>query len=154
MGDRCYLTMKFRLADEARVKEVVSRYTDGFRWGERQVTDATVEIEELGANFAWYEERQELAEKGVAFIGEHAEGGEYSGYGFVSDGTEMVEMPMDREGHFVVPARWNADEQRVELDEDQRNLAEVFFRMRERVERLLSEDTASGVTANMEARTA
>ena len=78
MGDRCYLSLQGRLRDREEYEQEAGLVPDEAEAGRALSLEAVVRYECEEANYALYTELNELAKKGLVFVGSHGSG---SGYG-------------------------------------------------------------------------
>lgn len=123
MGDRCYLSMRVRRTDYERLE-----MAPVFGAIEEEHGD-TLTLSDDQANYGLYSAREEWANQGAVFEGQHSEGGEYSGAVFASDGKRSIDVPAI-EGRPVVEV--NSDGEVVEKDlEHAREYLDVLSRAKE-----------------------
>ncbi len=74
MGDRCSLYITFRKSDEPKFCSAL-----GENWYDavEQEEETWIEVSVEEANYAMYEDREELATAGLVFFGFHGSGGNY-----------------------------------------------------------------------------
>ena len=131
MGDRCDLKITYRRADEKEFAEVLG--PDWWNMVEDEdPTYRTVYMEQV--NYGMLRERQDLAAKGLCFLGEHGSGGDYCAARFVALDGDHVDVA-SCEGELVV---FLDDEGRV----TPRTLkaARRYLRLAEKARRLLGLD--------------
>ena len=93
MGDRCYFSMTILEQDKAAVDRIMFGDSSLQPWPEEEDNgDGTITLAEHEANYAYRDQRQELAEAGIAFEGYHGPGGEYSEGVFACFNREQVEV--------------------------------------------------------------
>jgi hypothetical protein len=99
MGDRAYLEMWVRAKDVGKVVEACEVYSE---FAEPEIVDGLGKLIDIESNYTKWDERAELAAKGVLFHGMHAAGDNYGPMVFVSDGERMWECDADCDGMPVV----------------------------------------------------
>ena len=104
MGDRCNLELTLRRTDLDRVNEVLNEPAGNKWWDEERSMSAEgiVELVCLEANWALFDEREQLAQAGIPFFGHHGEGDDYAGCLFASLDGEQIEVYTDRDGLICV----------------------------------------------------
>jgi len=86
MGDSCWMHMTFRRSDLRKITDILGPFD------QTSDLDGYVEGEINEINYGGLRERQEMAEAGIPFYGQHSAGGEYGEHGFVSFGGELVDV--------------------------------------------------------------
>ena len=129
MGDRCYLVLMCRAEDAEKIAEHLGGSVDD---------ETSVVVEE--ANYALFDEREELADQGYAFYGNHSTGSDYGHHVFAASEGEMIDIPCDYAGiNPVIPFYRNyVDDERAILD--QVDEATTYWKKVETVERLIQEE--------------
>lgn len=94
MGDRCYMTMMIHPDDLAKACDRLDELSCF------ELDRIEYEFDEV--NYGASEERQRLAESGVRFYGAHSAGGDYPGFDFYSDGSNVFEWPTDDHGGYAI----------------------------------------------------
>jgi len=99
MSDRCDLHITYCKEDEKQFAEVL-----GPDWWNMEEDEGpayrTVYLEQ--ANYGLLREREDLAAKGLCFLGEHGPGGEYCAARFVAMGGEHVDVASSEDQLIVV----------------------------------------------------
>lgn len=94
MGDRTWMRIIIRPADEAAITEVLG----GMEMRD-ELEDGSLLLDDSEMNYGAASARQLLAHRGVPFYGRHGEGGEYGGTAFASTGAGiMYEWQVDHDG--------------------------------------------------------
>lgn len=89
MGDRCWLSITYRKADESLFAEQL-----GENWYEEMSDegDSWREVFVSEANYGFYGEREALAKAGVCFFGFHTAGGDYPAAVFAAFNGEDADV--------------------------------------------------------------
>jgi hypothetical protein len=136
MGDRAYLRMTCRKQDEAVVDEALGGFSV-YEDDPNASPSDLLEIEIQEANYGLYDERCELAARGIPFYGFHSEGGSYDACQFVANDGEMIEVAyLSCSGDIAVPV----GEHGVPRGDEVLNV-QKFLRLLKEVKFLFGEDT-------------
>ena len=139
MGDRCYLTLRFRKADsKAFTKEFMYSPEE---WAEEVHLDENgiMEVSITEANYALYREFQNLAEAKIPFIVTHTAGDAYGPGEMVSDGEgNFSGVVVGHEGGgYVAAIKLNRETEVLELDERDLDDLRAHLKILDRVEKML-----------------
>ena len=122
MGDRCYMTIQCSKKD---YDEVLHEY-----FVEVLEEDGSyVQAADSEANYAYANEMEEWAKRGIVFVAFHDVGGNYGAYEVACDGQELCEAPYHHDRGLVV----KIDETTGKPDADGVEQVRKFLDIRPRV---------------------
>ena len=144
MGDRCYLSMRFRKVDTPRVCEFFDEDLATFERGLTDNQDGTVTLEENEANYGYSDVRDCMAQAGIIFEGFHGAGDDYGEALFCSfDGVSYDADSIFQSGDPAV----SVDRDTGEINEAQLNRVREFVEARKKALAYLAADQPQEVPA-------
>lgn len=106
MGDRCWLYMTFRKENEATIARQISGvdWKEGDTWYDEvdEDEDSHMAVHFYEANYAFYQELEELGKKNIPFFVRHGPGGDYNPSLIISMDGELREQVTDIQGSPVI----------------------------------------------------
>jgi hypothetical protein len=98
VGDRCYISIKFRRADLPIFEEILGKDVfEELDGGAQIVVGSHAE-----ANYGWTQELEELAQRNIPFSGFHGKGSEYSAEVFAACNGLFAEVFSDEQGDVMI----------------------------------------------------
>lgn len=132
MGDTCYINISILKKDQDTFGEIFEE--DPEEWYDDVDLESDLHISVTGyeADYAWYEELEKAADRGMVFFGHHGAGGNYGAGAFVSIDGQCDYIHVDEQGHPV--ARVHED---GEIDGDQYFCIMDHYKRQRRAEEII-----------------
>jgi len=92
MGDRCYLVVNCKKADQARVDQAISGGYGANQEEPIEGAEDVIRLEYEEVNYGACDDRDALAKEGIVFVGSSSEGSSYPAFEFASVNGEQLEV--------------------------------------------------------------